>query len=79
MKDLESIGRLLQQSGKAPELRSIADSPEGRRLSGMLDAGQVEQAAKSGDMEALRGILQQVLSTEDGRALAKKLGSIMEK
>lgn len=79
MKDLESIGKLLQQSGKAPELRSIADSPEGRRLSGMLDAGQVEQAAKSGDMEALRGILQQVLSTEDGRALAKKLGSIMEK
>lgn len=79
MKDLESIGKLLQQSGKAPELRSIADSPEGRRLSGMLDAGQVEQAAKSGDIEALRGILQQVMSTEDGRALAKKLGSIMEK
>lgn len=79
MRDLEDIGKMLQKSGKAPELRSIAESPEGKRLSGMLDANAVEKAAKSGDMEALRGILQQVMSTEDGKAIARKLGSMMEK
>ncbi len=79
MRDLEDIGKMLQKSGKAPELRSIAESPEGKRLSGMLDANAVEKAAKSGDMEALRGILQQVMSTEDGKAIARKLGSMMDK
>ena len=79
MRDLEDIGKMLQKSGKAPELRSIAESPEGKRLSGMLDANAVEKAAKSGDMETLRGILQQVMSTEDGKAIARKLGSMMEK
>lgn len=79
MRDLEDIGKMLQKSGRAPELRSIAESPEGKRLSGMLDANAVEKAAKSGDMEALRGILQQVMSTEDGKAIARKLGSVMEK
>ena len=79
MRDLEDIGKMLQKSGKAPELRSIAESPEGKRLSGMLDANAVEKAAKSGDMEALRGILQQVMSTDDGKAIARKLGSMMEK
>ncbi len=79
MQDLEKIGKQLEKSGKVNELRSLADSPEGKRLGSMLDAEKVEKAAKSGDMETLRGILKQVMSTEDGKTLAKKLSSMLEK
>lgn len=77
MQGLEDIGKAIEKSGKASELKALADSPEGRRLSGMLDADAVEKAAKSNDPEALRGILKQVLSTDDGKALAKKLSEMM--
>ena len=79
MQDLENIGKQLQKSGKANELRSLAESPEGKRISEMLDAKAVEQAAKSGDTAALQEILRKVLSTEDGKSLAQKLSSMMEK
>lgn len=79
MRDLENIGKQLQKSGKANELRSLAESPEGKRISEMLDAKTVEQAAKSGDTAALQEILRKVLSTDDGKALARKLGAMMEK
>lgn len=78
MKDLEKLGAELSKSGKGEKLKSIADSAEGKAISRMVDPARVEQAAKSGDTAALRDILSQVLSTDEGKRLAEKLKKAME-
>ncbi|MDD5902012.1 MAG: hypothetical protein PUC58_01410 [Oscillospiraceae bacterium] len=78
MKDLEKLGAELNKSGKGEKLKSIADSAEGKAISRMVDSARVEQAAKSGDTAALRDILSQVLSTDEGKRLAEKLKKAME-
>ena len=78
MKDLETLGAELNKSGKGEKLKSIADSAEGKAISRMVDSARVEQAAKSGDTAALRDILSQVLSTDEGKRLAEKLKKAME-
>ena len=66
------------ESGKADKIKAIADSADGQRLASRLDAQKVEQAAKSGDSEALRGILLEVLGTGEGKRLAEQLKRAME-
>lgn len=78
MRDLESVGKELERLGKTQKLKSIADSPDGQRISRMLDPKAVEKAARSGDTDALRGILGQVLGTDEGRRLAESLKKAME-
>ena len=78
MKDLEKLGAELSKSGKGEKLKSIADSAEGKAISRMVDSARVEQAAKSGDTAALKDILSQVLSTDEGKRLAEKLKKAME-
>ena len=78
MKDLEKLGAELNKSGKGEKLKSIADSAEGKAISRMVDSARVEQAAKSGDTAALRDILSQVLSTDEGKRLAEKLKKAIE-
>ncbi|MCI6646574.1 MAG: DUF935 domain-containing protein [Oscillospiraceae bacterium] len=78
MKNFESVERKLVESGKADAIRQIADSADGQRLAEKLDAKKVEQAAKSGDAEALRGILLEVLSTGEGKRLAEQLQKAMK-
>ena len=79
MPDFDEIGRALEKSGQAERLRQLADSPEGRRLSAMLDGAAVSQAAKNGDTKTLQAILQQVLRTGEGQALAQKLQDSLRK
>ena len=74
MKNLEDIGRKLMNGQNADLLTKAAASPEAARLASLLDRTEVEQAAKSGDTEALSRLLRQVMSTPDGKALAKMLG-----
>ena len=78
MKDFESVEKQLVESGKADKIKAIADSADGQRLASRLDAQKVEQAAKSGDSEALRGILLEVLGTGEGKRLAEQLKRAME-
>lgn len=78
VKDLNKLGDELKKSGRGDKLRVIADSDDGRALSRMVDAATVERAAKSGDTDALRGILAQVLSTDEGKRLAEQLKKAME-
>ena len=79
MQNLENMSRELQRSGKAAQLRTLAESADGQRLSQMLDGKAVEQAARSGDSEALQSILGQVLSTREGRRLAESIQKLMQK
>ena len=78
MKQWEDLGRRLQQSGKADKIKQIAESEDGARLSRLLDPAAVEAAARSGDSEALRKMLGQILSTDEGRRLAENVKKIMK-
>ena len=78
MRNFEQMEQELVRSGKADRIREIANSADGQRLAEKLDAQRVENAAKSGDTEALRGILLEVLGTGEGKRLAKKLQQAMQ-
>lgn len=76
MQDLEKLGKQLFSGEKGKALESVANSPEARRLEQTLDPAAVERAARSGDAEQLRALLQQVLATDEGKALAEKLSGL---
>ena len=78
MRDLESVGKELDRLGKTQKLKSITDSEDGQRIGRMLDQKALEKAARSGDTQALRGILSQVLGTDEGKRLAENLKKAME-
>ena len=68
----------LNGNPKAQQFKALANSPEGQRLAQQLDGKAVEQAARSGDAAALKQLLGQILSTPDGKALAKRLEETMK-
>ena len=78
MRNFEQMEQELVRSGKADRIKEIANSADGQRLAEKLDPQRVENAAKSGDTEALRGILLEVLGTGEGKRLAEKLQQAMQ-
>ena len=78
MQNFEQLGRELERRGKTKELRALAESEDGAKLSAMLDADALSKAAKSGDSAALRRMLGGVLRTEEGRRLAENIRKLME-
>lgn len=78
MQDIEKLGRELQKQGKTDKLKSIAESEEGKAVMDVIDGAEVERAAKAGDAAALKTILAQVLSTDEGKRLAAKLKDAMK-
>ena len=78
MQNFEQLGRELERRGKTKELRALAESEDGAKLSAMLDADALSKAAKSGDSAALRRILGGVLRTEEGKRLAENIRRMME-
>ena len=78
MKDLDALKNQLARDGRLQRLQEIADSPDGQKLAGELDAQKLEQAARAGDTETLRQILTQVLSTDTGQRLAGKVKDAMQ-
>lgn len=79
MRDLEELERRLRRGDRDGGLRALAESEDGKKLGAMLDGRAVEQAARSGDGEALRRMLSSVLATQEGRRLAKQVQELMEK
>ena len=59
MKDLDALKNQLARDGRLQRLQEIADSTDGQKLAGALDAQKIEQAARAGDTETLRQILTQ--------------------
>ena len=68
--DLDTLKRELEAKDA---MRAVAQSAEAKKLMEGVDAAAVETAVKSGDTAALKGILANVLSTPEGRALAEKV------
>jgi len=79
MQNLEHMAQELQKNGKAEGFRALAESADGQKLSKMIDAQAVEKAVKGGDSDALRQILQGVLSTAEGQRLAEGIRKMMQK
>ncbi len=77
MKNFSEMEQALLRSGKADRVRAIADSPDGQRLLERLDSSRIERAVQSGDSEALRSLLVEVLGTGEGQRLAKQLRDAM--
>ena len=76
MRDLEKEGKRLLAGEKGKALRAVAASEEARRLEAKLDPAAVERAVRSGDAKELGALLQRVLSTDEGKALAEKLSRL---
>ena len=78
MKDLDALKKQLARDGRLQRLQEIADSTDGQKLAGALDAQKIAQAAREGDTEPLRQSLTQVLSTDTGQRLAGKVKDAMQ-
>lgn len=71
--DLEKYAREVKQSGSGAALDKLAQSPAGERLAAKLDGKKLEQAAKTGDMQALSRMLGDILATPEGRDFARQV------
>lgn len=78
MQNFESIGRELQRRGKTEGIKHFAESEDGKKLGRMIDAKAIENAARSGNSDALRSILGSVLGTEEGKRLAESVRRLMQ-
>ena len=58
--------------------RYVVYTEDGVKLAGMLNAQQIEQAARSGDTEAIRALLSSVLQTQEGKRLAENVRKMMQ-
>ena len=76
--DIEKTVKELEKSGKAEKLKAMANSSDAKKLNSMLDTKAVEAAVRSGDGGAIQDILRQVLSTEEGKNLAKRISDAMK-
>ena len=79
VQNLDQMTQELRRQGKAEGIRALADSADGQKLAGMIDAAAVEKAVKGGDSAALQQILRGVLSTAEGQRLAANIRSMMQK
>lgn len=79
MQDIEKFSRQVMDSDKAGQLNDIANSADGKKIAGMVDAGKLEEAAKTGNTQAIQAILTQVLKTDEGKRLAKSISEVMDK
>lgn len=79
MQDLEKLAQELRRRGKTEGIRALATSEDGQKLGSMIDGEEAERALRSGDSAALQQLLRGVLGTDEGRRLAEKLRSLMEK
>ena len=78
MQNFEDLGRELSRRGKTEQIKALAGTDDVQRLSRMLDTAAVEKAAKSGDSDALKDLLSQVLSTAEGQRLAQSVQQMMQ-
>ncbi len=61
------------------KIKQIASSDEGKKIQDMFKGSEIEQAAKSGDMDSLKSAVSQLLQTDAGARLAKQISDMMNK
>ena len=78
MQSFQELGRELERQGMTERIKALAESDDGQRLGRMVDTHAVEEAARTGDADALRRMLTQVLSTDEGKRLAENVRRMMQ-
>lgn len=78
MQNFETLSRELERRGKTEEIKKIAQSRDGQRISGMFDPQAIEKAARGGDTESLKNMLGKILETPEGKRLADSVRKMME-
>ena len=73
MMDMEKLGAELLAGRQGGAIRDMANSPEAKKLGAAIDTAAAERAVRSGDAAQLKALLSQILSTDEGKALAEKL------
>ena len=73
MMDMEKLGAELLAGRQGGAIRDMANSPEAKKLGAAIDPAAAERAVRSGDAAQLKALLSQILSTDEGKALAEKL------
>ena len=73
MMDMEKLGAELLAGRQGGAIRDMANSPEAKKLGAAIDPAAAERAVRSGDAAQLKALLSQILSTDEGKALADKL------
>lgn len=68
--DLEAMRRKWENNAA---VAAAADSPEARRLAQRMDTRALEKAIRGGDGQAMGAALRELLSTDEGKALARRL------
>ncbi len=76
MDDWEALEQTLFGGENGEALRALADSEDARRLGKTLSAAEVGQALRSGDSEQMRSLLETILSTGEGKALAERIAKL---
>lgn len=76
MDDMEALGCELFAGKNGEALRSLAQSGEVRRLGKRLDRAAAAEALRSGDGEKMKSLLESILSSADGQALAQALSAL---
>jgi len=74
MGNFENISKDLLKGGKGNEIQKIINSPESQKISKMVDGNALKKAVTDGDNDTVNRIMSQFLSTDEGKALAKKIG-----
>ncbi len=73
MSDFTNMSKELLKGGKAAEINKVVNSPEGKKIGSMVDGNALKKAVAEGDKDTMNRILGQFLSTEEGKALAKRI------
>lgn len=76
MQELEKLGQSLLGGEKGEALRNLAASAEGKALESRIGTERAEQAVRSGDAGQMRALLKDVLGTEEGQTLLRKLSEL---
>lgn len=71
--DMEKYAKQLMDGKDGGALRELTRSELGSRLASRIDGAAIEKAARDGDQAALARILQNVLSTPEGRDFAAQV------
>lgn len=78
MTDPNAMVQGLENQNTMKVVQKLADSEEVARLAKTIDQSALRNAATKQDPEVMRAILTQLLATEEGRRLAKKVKAAME-
>ena len=71
-------GKTEKINSHVSDLEKLAGSTDGQRVKEMLDASNMSEAMESGDSEAVRKALAEILGTSEGQRLFGKINDMLK-